>query len=140
MEETTTHYLDANVFVYASSRNDALGQAARRLLQAIQAGTIQGVTSCLTFDEVIYVLKKMFPDNILAAGEQILNLDIKFLAADKPLLHSMLYLVNTYHLQPRDALHLATMQAHHITTLVSDDKDFDGIPSIERRSVLSLHL
>lgn len=140
MEKTTTYYIDSNVFVYASSRNDALGQAARRLLQTIQAGTVQAVTSCLTFDEVIYVLKKMFPDNVFAAGEQILNLDIKFLAADKSLLHSMLHIVNTHHLQPRDALHLATMQAHHITTLISDDKDFDTIHSIERRSVLSLNL
>ncbi len=137
MEEKPTYYLDANVFIYASTRDDALGQDARRLLQAIQAGASQGVTSCLTFDEVIYVLKKMFPDDILAAGEQILNLDIKFLSIDKPLLYTMLTLIETYHLQPRDALHLATMQSHRLSKMISDDRDFDVVPSIERRSVLS---
>ena len=140
MEEKPTYYIDSNIFIYASSRNDVLGQAARRLLQAIQAGTFRGVTSCLTLDEVMYVLKKILPTDILAAGEQLLNLDIKFLSVDKPLLHAMLALMEQHALQPRDALHLATMQANNISFIISEDKDFDMIHSVERRSVLSLAL
>ncbi|HLC72214.1 MAG TPA: type II toxin-antitoxin system VapC family toxin [Candidatus Nanoarchaeia archaeon] len=140
MEEKPTYYLDSNIFIYASSRNDALGQAARRLLQAIQAGTFRGVTSCLTLDEVMYVLKKILPADLLAAGEQILNLDIKFLSIEKPLLYAMLSLMEEHSLQPRDALHLATMHANNISLIVSEDKDFDNISFIERRSVLSLAL
>jgi len=140
MEEKPTYYLDSNIFIYAYSRNDALGQAARRLLQAIQAGTFRGVTSCLTLDEVMYVLKKILPADLLAAGEQILNLDIKFLSIEKPLLYAMLSLMEEHSLQPRDALHLATMHANNISLIVSEDKDFDNISFIERRSVLSLAL
>ncbi len=137
MEEKPTYYIDSNVFIYASSRNDALGQAARRLLQAIQVGTFRGVTSCLTLDEVMYVLKKILPTNLLVAGEQILNLDIKFLSVDKHLLYAMLSLMEQHSLQPRDALHLATMYANNISLIVSEDKDFDTLPSVERLSVLS---
>lgn len=88
----------------------------------------------------MYVLKKILPTDILAAGEQILNLDIKFLSVDKPLLHAMLTLIETYHLQPRDALHLATMQSQKISILISEDKEFDNIPEIQRRSLLSLNI
>ena len=137
MEEKPTYYIDSNVFIHASSRNDALGQAARRLLQAIQAGTFRGVTSCLTLDEVMYVLKKILPADLLAAGEQILNLDIKFLSVEKPLLYAMLSLMKQHSLQPRDALHLATMHANNIPLIISEDKDFDSVPSVERRSALS---
>ena len=138
MEQKSTFYLDSNIFVYASVNNEQLGQKARRLLQAMRTGTLQGITSCLTFDEVIWVLKKMMPEQLAAAGEQILDLHVKFLSVDKPLLHSMLFLIEEYALQPRDALHLATMQSQKVSIIISEDKDFDKIPGIERRSLLSL--
>lgn len=140
MEEKPTYYIDSNVLVYASTNNQELGQKARRFLQAIQAGTFRGVTSCLTFDEVIYVLKKILPANLLAAGEQILDLDIKFIPVDKQLLHALLNIVEASHLQPRDALHLATMRANNVSLLVSEDKDFDTIPTIKRQSLLTLKI
>ena len=52
----------------------------------------------------------------------------------------MLSLMEEHSLQPRDALHLATMHANNISLIVSEDKDFDNISFIERRSVLSLAL
>ena len=140
MGKKPTYYLDANILVYASIQNEQLGKAARRLLQQIQEGTLQGVTSCLAFDEAFWVLKKAIPDNITAAGEQLLDLPLKFLPIDKQLLHNMITIIEQHNLQPHDALHMAIMQRYNIKTIISEDRDFDTIPSIERRSVLSLNL
>ncbi len=140
MEEKQTYYLDANILVYASIENEKVGKAARRLLQQIQAGTLQGVTSCLAFDEAFWVLKKAIPDDITTAGQQLLDLPLKFLPIDKQLLHSMITIIEQHDLQPHDALHLAIMQRYNIKTIITEDKDFDNIPNIERRSVLSFPL
>ena len=35
-------------------------------------------------------------------------------------------------LKPSDALHVATMLSNHITTIISEDRDFDKIDSIKR--------
>ena len=47
-------------------------------------------------------------------------------------------LIEQHDLQPRDALHLATMQSQKVSIIISEDKDFDKVPGIERRSLLSL--
>ena len=106
----------------------------------MQTGTLQGITSCLAFDEAFWVLKKMIPEDISAAGEQLLDLHIKFLPIDKQLLHIMLSLMEQHGLQPRDALHMATMQHFNTSIIISEDKDFDNVSTIERRSLLSLSL
>ena len=38
----------------------------------------------------------------------------------------------TFHLRPRDALHLAAMQKCECLDLVSHDPDFDRVPAVRR--------
>jgi predicted nucleic acid-binding protein len=38
----------------------------------------------------------------------------------------------TYHLRPRDALHLAAMQNCEYLDLLSQDPDFDRVPTVHR--------
>ena len=41
----------------------------------------------------------------------------------------------TYHLRPRDALHLAAMQKCECLDLVSHDPDFDRVPTVRRHAL-----
>jgi predicted nucleic acid-binding protein len=49
----------------------------------------------------------------------------------------MLENIETYGLLPRDALHLALMQRLNLTTIASDDTDFDRVSTITRHWVIN---
>lgn len=41
-------------------------------------------------------------------------------------------LISLFRLKPSDALHLGTMKTNNVTTIASEDSEFDKIPGIER--------
>jgi predicted nucleic acid-binding protein len=49
----------------------------------------------------------------------------------------MLENIETYGLLPRDALHLALMQRLNLTTIASDDTDFDRVSTVTRHWVIN---
>ena len=49
----------------------------------------------------------------------------------------MLENIQTYRLLPRDALHIALMQRLNLTSLASDDTDFDRVSTITRHWVIN---
>lgn len=126
-------YLDANFFIHLHGDNGPKGEVARKILQRIVKGE-KAQTSALTFDEVMWVLRRAEKSEeirgILEETYATPHLEILDVTADIPL--KALDIMEKYNLRPRDAFHLALMHKHNIKILVSEDADFERIPSIKR--------
>ena len=147
-------YLDTMI-PYALLRG--IEQAAQALFARIQAGELLAYTSVLTFDELAYrLLLALIRDRYGGSPlERLRDREEEMIAEFYPRLaphltrlHNFpnLFLVEVtasdlevmndailqYHLRPRDALHLAAMQACGCFDLVSQDADFDRVPMVRR--------
>lgn len=130
-------YLDANVFIYAALNRDDIGDRARSLLREVQRGKMPAASSALTFDELVWAVKRHrgFEDAI-TAGEAFLNMpNLRFVDVNGDLLSSALELIRRYQLDPRDSIHAASALSENAKTIVSADEHFDKIKEIRRRTI-----
>ena len=150
----TALYLDTMI-PYALLRG--IDPAVRTLFARIEAGELQGYTSVLTFDELVYrmllalirdyyggspidrlrdnetqLIAKFYPQLAphLARLRAFPNLSLVDLTPTD--LEMMDEGIRLYHLRPRDALHLAAMQKCGCFDLLSHDPDFDRVPMVQR--------
>lgn len=147
-------YLDTMVFhALLRANNDA----ARVLFKAIEAGQYRAYTAALTFNELAYrMLLSLIRDKYGKSPQDRLRQDRQGMVNEfyahietrltqlQLLLHLVVLDITatdlttmhrnciTYHLLPRDALHLAAMQKVGCTALVSLDSDFDRVQGIQR--------
>jgi len=133
-------YLDANVFVVANLNAEDLGDRARSLLEDVQVGKVEAASSALTFDELVWAVKKYrTADDSIKAGEAFLNMPkLKLVAANGDILAMALSVMKEYRLEPRDAIHAATAQNEGAQVIVSFDKHFDRLKQFKRKDVMSL--
>lgn len=150
-----TVYLDTMI-PYALLRNID-ETAVKALFQRIYQGELRAFTSVLSFDELAYrlllaVIRDNHPGNpldhlrqseaaMIAAYSPRIAVELQRLqtfpnltlldttASDITRMHQFM---QQYHLRPRDALHLAAMERCTSFNLVSQDSDFDHVPSIQR--------
>lgn len=140
MEEGPAFYIDTNVFIYAFINSEILGKLCRAIINNLHVGKIIGFTSCLTFDEFLWAVKKIKPDSFIDMGKDLLDLNIKFIDVDKIILHHALDMILKYKLKPRDAIHAATMELNNIYNLISEDSDFDRIDWIKRNGIMNFKI
>jgi predicted nucleic acid-binding protein len=129
-----THFLDANVFVYAALHTGAEGDAARAALAKVVEGSWMGVTSSLVVDQVVWtVWKSTTREGGLEAGERIYTIPhLAVVGVGGRVPQRALALMRTHPLKPRDAFHVATMQEEDLHTIVSADPDFDHVKEVRR--------
>ena len=131
-------YLDSNVFLNAVLNTEKEGEKARDIIQKLQKGEIAAATSALSFDEVFWVVKKHrdYDVALRAVKAFLLIPNLVFLDVDDDILWFAYNLAEKYRLNTRDAIHLACALNHGIFTFVSEDKDFDKVKEIKRKSLL----
>ncbi|MBS3171129.1 type II toxin-antitoxin system VapC family toxin [Candidatus Woesearchaeota archaeon] len=140
MEEKKTYYLDANVFIYAILNDLELGNKCREILRQAHLGKFKCITSCLTFDEILWNVRKIRPKEFNNICSNILNLNIKFVEVNKIILHKMTEILKKYDLKPRDTLHLATMYVNNCKEIISEDDDFDVVEEIKRTDIMDFRM
>ncbi len=128
-------YLDANVFIYAALDNGDTGNAARDLLKKIENKAIVAAVSPLVFDEVIWVVQKVAGrEDAKKIGQGMLSLPLSWLDVGyTSIQHSMVHY--NAGLNPRDAIHIGIMTDYNMNVIVSEDKDFDKIQTIVRKTI-----
>jgi len=128
-------YLDSNVFIYAALNTEEIGDRARALLKKVQHGEEQASSSALTFDELVWAVKKYRTvEDAIDAGEAFLNFpNLKLALVNGELLASALNLIRKYGLDPRDSIHAATAMLERAEAIVSTDAHLDKIKEIHRR-------
>jgi hypothetical protein len=128
-------YLDSNVFIYAALNMEEIGERARAMLRKVQQGEEQAFSSALTFDELVWVIKKYRTvKDAINAGEAFLNFpNLKLAHVNGDLLASALNIIKKYGLDPRDSIHAATAIQEKAEAIVSTDAHFDRMKEIHRK-------
>lgn len=127
-------FLDANIFVNAALSSGPDGQASRTFLKRVAGGEQNATISPLVMDEAIYILrpKKGLDFTIKYLRNVLANPHIQVLAVDERVLNQLPNYLEQG-MEPRDAMHAATMQVYGISTICSFDRGFDDIKSIKRQ-------
>jgi predicted nucleic acid-binding protein len=127
-------FLDANLLIYmnASSEN------SRRIYDDFYtelASTNRLFTNVLVLDELLYISKKKynvpysvtveFIENVVLPFTEVLQLGLpEYLASAEIVLKTRLKL--------SDALHVASMRLNGISTIASEDREFDNTMNLDR--------
>ncbi|NWG09744.1 MAG: type II toxin-antitoxin system VapC family toxin [Nitrososphaerales archaeon] len=114
---------------------EEMGDRARALLKKIQQGDEQAASSTLTFDELVWVVKKYRTlEDAIVAGEAFLNMpSLTLIPVDRDLLASASEIIKRYRLDPRDSIHAASAIFEKIGEIVSTDKHLDRIKEFRRK-------
>lgn len=130
-------YVDSNVFIgpilYVEP---GLAEGASGVLRLIEGGKITAHTSTLTWDEVVWVVRKVLgkPDAV-EAGKKLLGFpNLRFVAATEEVLRGAQRLVSDAGMAPRDAVHLASAQVRRVDLVISDDADLDAASGVKRET------
>jgi uncharacterized protein len=130
-------YLDANIFLNAILYDDEKSATAKRFLSDVVLGKIEGFTSCLTWDEVVFTVRKLIDKEAsLVESKRFLNMpNIKLIIVDEILLKKAQDMMEKYNLKPRDAIHIASAIISGCDEIVSDDSDFDKVKELKRMKI-----
>jgi predicted nucleic acid-binding protein len=124
------------VFIYPVIYDEKMAEAknSKEFLLKIALGKVEAYTSCITWDEISWVLRKIFGITpSIDEGKKFLTFpNLKLLGVKKTTIFRAQEIVEKYHVKPRDAIHLATALENKITTIVSYDKDLDSVKEIKR--------
>ncbi|MBI2172853.1 MAG: type II toxin-antitoxin system VapC family toxin [Candidatus Aenigmarchaeota archaeon] len=127
-------YIDANVFLSAALYDDEEARLTREFLTDIAGGKRAAYTSVLTWDEIVWVVKKML-DSARAKqeGKKFMEFpNLVLLPAEPLIIDNAQNLMEKYNLKPRDAIHAATAISRGIREIISDDPDFDSVKELKR--------
>ncbi len=126
-------YIDSNIFIFASTDKGKLGQDCREIIRLINEQKIVCAASFLVVDEVMWILKKKVGrDDAIKITKAMLSMPIKWVDVDKSVIIKMIDIFEKTTLDPRDAIHIASMKELGLSSIVSEDNDFDKIGGIER--------
>ena len=130
-------YIDASVFVFAALNTENAGDRARSLLRDVQTGKVEATSSALTFDELVWAVKRnRTSEDAIASGEAFLNMPrLRLVDVDGNILARALVLMRKYRLDPRDSIHAASALTEGAELIISTDKHFDKIREIRRRGI-----
>jgi predicted nucleic acid-binding protein len=126
-------YIDSNIFIFASTDKEKLGQNCREIIRLINEQKIACAASFLVVDEVMWILKKnVGRDDAIKITKAMLSMPIKWVEVDESVIVKMIDIFEKTTLDPRDAIHIASMKELGLSSIVSEDNDFDKIGGIER--------
>jgi len=127
-------YLDANIFLNAILYNDKNAKRCEKILIKLVNKEIIGMTSVLTWDEVVYVIRKNLGKEIaIKESKKFLKFpNLIFVDANKRIIFYAQKLMEKYNLMPRDAIHSASAILSECEEIISEDKDFDIINGLKR--------
>lgn len=127
-------FLDANIIMYALGKEHPLRSPCREYLEKIKRGELAVVTNTEVLQEIFY---RYFSIQMPAVAEEAYS-TIKIACKEVyPItlfeLEKALSLLKEFSsINPRDAIHAATMMNEGIEKILSTDSHFDIIPGIER--------
>ncbi|RZB33016.1 MAG: hypothetical protein AEth_00133 [Candidatus Argoarchaeum ethanivorans] len=126
-------YIDSNIFIFAATGKEELGQNCRKIIKLINEKKITCAASFLVIDEVIWILKKNIgKDSAIKITKAMLSMPIKWIEIKKSVIIKMMDTYEKTTLDPRDAIHISSMKEVGLSVIVSEDDDFDKVEGIER--------
>lgn len=132
----TQHFIDTNIFIYHLTHNHP-GHSPRctALMEQIEAGDIEAVTTITAVDETLRVLTKIFDhtrSNAMRAMSILLSQPELEIEHRRAVLHAMDFWVEQSPLSFADCYHLALTKELGMTQIYTFDKKMDRYPGVER--------
>ena len=130
-------YVDSNIFLYPVIYKPETVKEAREskdFLLKISEGLVEACTATITWDEVVWVVRKIFGlKPSIELGRKLLEFpNLKLLNVKRSVVLRAQKLMEKYGIKPRDAIHAATALENGVETIVSYDRDFDKLEEIKR--------
>lgn len=128
-------FIDTNIFIYASGKDNPHKKASIEFLLRVAAGTIPALTDSEVLQEILYRYWKIKEhDTGLAIFEKIVAIVPLILPVTKSDVISAENLLLQKHpaFEPRDAIHAAVMLKRSIKAICSYDTHFDAIKELTR--------
>ncbi len=129
-------YVDANVFILPQIYEESIDEVrkAKEYLIKLANGEIEGCTSTLTWDEIVYIIGKLVGKNeSQVAGRKFLSFpNLKIVTIDLEILLKAQELIENFNVKPRDAIHASCALKFCNGKMISNDSDFDKIAGIKR--------
>jgi predicted nucleic acid-binding protein len=133
-------YVDSNIFI-SPLIYERSSQAvnSKRILSAVEKGQVTAYTSTLTWDEVVWVVRRVLgrADSIQAGEKLAAYPNLRYIPASEEVIRSAQRLSSEYNIAPRDAIHVTSAMNKSVDALVSDDSDLDVVREIKRESSAS---
>jgi predicted nucleic acid-binding protein len=124
-------YADAQVCIYSVERHPVYAPLLRPLWQAVQAGTLEVVSSELTLLETLVGPLKRADTALAATYEQFFQQPgIRLLPITQPVLREAARLRATTRLRTPDAMHAATAAVAGCVLFVTNDVAFRGMVNL----------
>jgi hypothetical protein len=127
-------YLDSNVFIYVALYSGEVAEKSKEYLRRASDGEFNAYTSVLTWDEVVYVVRKVAGvGESIKVGKILLKIpSLKFLGVDYSVCVNAQKLSEKYKLVPRDAIHASPALKYCDGAIISNDADFDVVEGLRR--------
>ncbi len=129
-------YADAGLFLLPLLHVDRLPRAAAaaRFLESLARGARRVSTATLTWDEVVYVVRRFLgPEDSFSKGEELLAFpNLAWLRVDLPVLRRAADLYRSLPMRPRDAIHAGAALEAGETEILSEDRVFNQVPGLSR--------
>ena len=127
-------FIDTNVPMYLVSADHPHKADAARLLERAASNRERLVTDAEVLQEILHRYVAIGRrDAIQAAFDALLGVVDEVFAIDRGVVERAKGVVLGYsRLSARDAIHVATMQAHGVTRIMSFDGAFDHVPGLTR--------
>lgn len=127
-------FVDTNIFIYASGDSHPHKEPSHRLLEKVAVNQIEAVSNTEVLQEILYrywaIKEKERGSYIL---ERIVRIVPLILPVNKKDVIRAKGLLEKYpQIEPRDAIHAATMLERDIKSICSYDRHFDQIREIKR--------
>ena len=130
------YYFDANVFILPQIYDESIKEVkkAKEYLIKLASGEVEGCTSTLTWDEIVYTIRKHAGKNeSQIAGRKFLSFpNLKIVSIDFEILLKAQEIVENFNVMPRDAIHASCALKFCNGKMISNDLDFDKIAGIKR--------
>ncbi|MBE8538724.1 PIN domain-containing protein [Geoglobus acetivorans] len=134
MARLKSAYLDSNIFIYAALYSGETAEKSKEWLIRASDGEFNAYTSSLTWDEVVYVVRKAAGmEESIKVGKILIKMPfLEFVDVNYDTCEDALRLVERYKLLPRDAIHAALALKHCDGAIISNDTDFDTVKELKR--------
>ena len=125
-------FVDSNIFVYAAQSHPKFGAACKKIIEDIESGKLDAVTSVINITESVEVIERNSNRQIaLAALELLLALPMDIEDVVKEHEVGAISIFSTSKANYSDAVFVAVMKEKFIDTIITNDSHFEDIKGIK---------
>jgi predicted nucleic acid-binding protein len=129
------YFLDASTLIHAIDRDAEYQKECLDVINRAAKGSINAATSLETLEETLFVLSRLTSVEVaIRAVRDYLKLQrIEKHEMRRATFENAIEIMEVAPLKrPKDAINVATMLEHNITTIISEDTDYDALDIVER--------